>query len=72
MTENPSPFLPIRSGPIPADHPMLDTAGFVDLVAAYGPDAGRPASEAGLYAGLMADGWLMQLAYPGAPEMEEH
>jgi hypothetical protein len=63
-----SPFRPVAFGPIRADDPLLDTAGFVDIVAAYGPEAGRPAPEAGLYAGLMANGWLMPLACPDARE----
>ena len=63
-----SPYRPVAIGPIRADDLLLDTAGFIDLVAAYGPEAGRPAPEAGLYAGLMADDWLMPLAYPDGEE----
>lgn len=43
---------------------MLDDGPMVDLVATYGPDAGRPVPEAGLYAGLMSNDWLQALAYP--------
>lgn len=70
MADDPSPHRPVTVGPIPADHPLLDTGPIVDLVATYGPEAGRPVPEAGLYAGLMADGWLQQLAYPGSEEDE--
>lgn len=68
MTGDASPYRPVPFGPIPADHPLFETAGFVDLTAAYGPEAGRPVPEAGLYAGLMTDGWLLQLAYPDGEE----
>jgi hypothetical protein len=64
MHDDPYPYRPVTIGPIPAGHPLFDTGPIVDLVAAYGPDAGRPVPEAGLYAGLMADDWLMPLAYP--------
>lgn len=64
MPDDSSPYRPFAFGPIPADHPMLDAGGFVDLIAAYGPDASRPVAEAGLYAGLMSDDWLLRLAYP--------
>lgn len=59
-----SPYRPVTIGPIPADHPLFDTGPIVDLVATYGPDAGRPVLEAGLWAGLMTDGWLQELAHP--------
>lgn len=64
MPDAESPYRPVTIGPIPADHPLLETGPIVDLVATYGPDAGRPAPEAGLYAGLMANDWLRQIAYP--------
>ena len=70
MADDASPYRPVAIGPIPADHPLFDTGPIVDLVATYGPDAGRPAPEAGLYAGLMSDGWLQQLAYPNGEEDE--
>ena len=53
---------------LPADHPLLDTGPIVDLIATYGPAAARPVAEAGLYAGLMTNGWLMALAYPDGYE----
>lgn len=73
LADDPPPYRPVSIGPIPADHPLLDTGPIVDLVATYGPDAGRPVPEAGLYAGLMTNDWLLRLAYPdgepgGAPD----
>ena len=68
MPDDVSPYRPVTIGPIPADHPLFAAGPIVDLMATYGPDAGRPAPEAGLYAGLMADGWLQQLAYPDYEE----
>jgi hypothetical protein len=67
MPDDTLPYRPFTIGPIPVDHPLLDTGPIVDIVATYGPDAGRPAPEAGLYAGLMADDWLLHLAYPDGP-----
>ncbi len=64
MPDAASPYRPVSIGPVPADHPLLDTGPIVDLVAMYGPDAGRPVPETGLYAGLMANDWLLRLAYP--------
>lgn len=64
MPDDASPYRPVAIGPIPADHPLFDTGPIVDLIATYGPDAGRPTPEAGLHAGLMADDWLAALAYP--------
>lgn len=54
------PYRPFAIGPIPDE--LLDAGGFVDLLAAAEPE--RPVPEAGLYAGLMTDGWLQALAYP--------
>lgn len=68
MPDDASPYRPVSFGPIPVDHPMLNTGPIVDLVATYGPEAGRPAPEAGLYAGLMADDWLAVVAYPDGEE----
>jgi len=64
MPDEVSLYRPFTIGPIPADHPMLDTGPILDMAAAYGPDAGRPVPEAGLYAGLMSNDWLLRLAYP--------
>jgi hypothetical protein len=64
MPDDASPYRLVTIGPIPADHPLFDTGPIVDLLAMYGPDAGRPAPEAGLYAGLMSDDWLAALAHP--------
>lgn len=69
MPDDASPYRPVSIGPIPAD--MLDAGGFVDLVAMHGPDAGRPAPEAGLYAGLMANDWLAALAYPDGEDSSD-
>ncbi len=67
MSADESPYRPFAIDPIPANHPLLDTGPIVDLVAAYGPDAGRPVPEAGLYAGLMTNDWLLHLAHPDGP-----
>lgn len=73
MPDGPPSYRPVVIGAIPAGHPPLDTGPIVDLVAAHGPDAGKPAPEAGLWAGLLADDWLLRLAYPeGTPEEPEH
>jgi len=68
VADAPPPYRPVTIGPIPADHPLFDAGPIVDVVATFGPEAGRPAPEAGLYAGLMADGWLQQIAYPNGKE----